>query len=63
MEAAVLKPEIFLGIDAADLRQVVTRFIPSEGPKPAEGMTKDTLVKRVAQLLKAGFRVHCAYEA
>jgi transposase len=63
MAAAVLKPEIFLGIDAADLRQVVTRFIPSEGPKPAEGMTKDTLVKRVAQLLKAGFRVHCVYEA
>jgi len=26
-------------------------------------MTKDTLVKRVAQLLKAGFRVHCVYEA
>lgn len=62
-KAAVFAGEIFLGIDAADARQVVTRFIPSEGPKPAEGMTKDTLVKRVAQLLKAGLRVHCVYEA
>ena len=60
---AVSKQEIFFGIDAADARQVVTRFIPGEGPKPAEGMTKDTLVRRVAQLLKAGFRVRCVYEA
>lgn len=59
----VLKPAIFFGIDAAAVRQVVTRFIPSEGPKPAEGMSKATLVRRVAQLLKAGFRVHCVYEA
>ena len=62
-QAAVFAGEIFLGIDAADARQVVTRFIPGEGPKPAEGMTKDTVVKRVAQLLKAGFRVRCVYEA
>jgi transposase len=62
-KAAVFAGEIFLGIDAADARQVVTRFIPSEGPKPAEGMTKDTLVRRVAELLKAGFRVRCVYEA
>src|SRR5687767_14039238 len=55
-KAAVVVGEIFLGIDAADARQVVTRFVPGEGPKPAEGMTKDTLVRRVAQLLKAGFR-------
>jgi len=62
-KAAVFAGEMFLGIDAADARQVVTRFIPGEGPKPAEGMTKATLVKRVAQLLKAGFRVHAVYEA
>src|SRR6188474_3292038 len=60
---AVLKLEMYLGIDAADAKQVVTRFIPGEGPKPAEGMSKDTLVKRVAQYLKAGFRVRCVYEA
>jgi hypothetical protein len=47
-KAAVFAGEMFLGIDAADARQVVTRFIPGEGPKPAEGMTKATLVKRVA---------------
>ena len=60
---AVLKPEVFLGIDAVEARQVVTRFIPNEGPKPAEGMSKNTLLNRVAQLLKAGFRVHGVYEA
>jgi transposase len=41
----------------------VTRFVPGEGPKPAEGMSTTTLVKRVAGLLKDGFRVHCVYEA
>jgi transposase len=61
--AAVSRPEIFFGIDAADARQVVTRFVPSEGPKPAESMTKETLLKRVAHYLKAGFRVRCVYEA
>jgi hypothetical protein len=61
--AAVSGKELFLGIDAADARQVVTRFVPGEGPKPAEGMTKETLLKRVAQYLKAGFRVRCVYEA
>ena len=60
---AVLHGEIFLGIDAADARHVVTRFVPGEGAKPAEGMTTDTLLKRVAVLLKAGVRVHCVYEA
>jgi transposase len=60
---AVLQQEIFFGIDAADAKQVVTRFIPGEGPKPAEGITKDTLLKRAAQYLKAGFRVRCVYEA
>src|SRR5258708_7192431 len=63
MAAAVLKPELFLGIDVADLKHVVTRFIPGEGAKPAEGMTTDTLLKRVAVLFKAGVRVHCVYEA
>ena len=61
--AAVSQQEIFFGIDAADARQVVTRFIPSEGPKPAESMTKETLLKRVVHHLKAGFRVRCVYEA
>jgi transposase len=55
--------ELFLGIDVAAARHVVTRFVPAEGVKPAEGMTSDTLVKRVAKLLKEGFRVHCVYEA
>ena len=61
--AAVSSREAFLGIDAADRRQVVTQIVGSESPKPAQGMTSETLVKRVAQLLKAGFRVHCVYEA
>jgi transposase len=61
--AAVSPKEMFFGIDAADARQVVTQFAAGESPKPALGMTKDTLVKRVAQALKAGFRVHCVYEA
>ena len=61
--AAVSSREAFLGIDAADRRQVVTQIVGSESAKPAQGMTSETLVKRVAQLLKAGFRVHCVYEA
>jgi transposase len=61
--AAVELKEIFFGIDAADAWQVVTRFIPAEGTKPAERMTKATLVKRVAQLRKTGVGVHCVYEA
>ena len=60
---AVSKGEIFLGIDAADAWQVVTVIIPGEGPKPAERMLKATVVKRVAHYLKAGFTVHCVYEA
>ena len=61
--AAVSSGEVFFGIDAADLRQVVTQIVAGEGPKPAQGMTKETLIKQVAQRLKAGFRVHCVYEA
>src|ERR1043166_5425010 len=61
--AAVSSREVFLGIDAADVRQVVTRIVAGESPKPAQGMTRETLVKHVGQLLKAGFRVHCVYEA
>lgn len=61
--AAVSSREAFLGIDAADVRQVVTQIVGKETPKPAQGMTRETLLKRVAQLLKAGFRVHCVYEA
>src|SRR5262245_47404090 len=60
---AVSKGEIFLGIDAAAAWQVVTVIIPREGPKPAERMLKATVVKRVAHYLKAGFTVHCVYEA
>ena len=61
--AAVSPREAFVGIDAADVKQVVTFFTAGESPKPAQGMARETLVKRVAQLLKAGFRVHCVYEA
>jgi len=61
--AAVSPSEVFLGIDAADARQVVTQIVAGESLKPAQGMTRETLLRRVAQLLKAGFRVHCVYEA
>ena len=62
-KAAAVSKELFLGLDVADARHVVTRFVPGEGAKPAEGMTSDTVVKRVDKLLKEGFRVHCVYEA
>jgi transposase len=62
-QAATVSKELFLGIDVAAARQVVTRFVPAEGAKPAEGMTSETLVKRVTQLLKEGFCVHCVYES
>lgn len=55
--------QVFLGIDAAKIRQVVSKFIPGEGAKPAEGMLTETLLKRVGALLKRGFTVHCVYEA
>ena len=61
--AAVAQPEVFFDIDAADARQVVTQIVAGESPKPAQGMTSDTLLKRVTERLKAGFRVHCVYEA
>lgn len=54
--------ELFVGIDAAKHWQVVTRFVPGEGAKPAEKMTVETLLKRVAGWLKEGLKVHCAYE-
>jgi transposase len=63
LPAAVFVPEVFVGIDAADVRQVMTQIVAGESPKPAQGMTKETLLKQVAQRLKAGFRVHCVYEA
>lgn len=62
-KAGAVSKELFLGIDVAAARHVVTRFVPGEGAKPAEGMTSETVVKRVAKLLKAGFAVHCVYEA
>ena len=61
--AAAVSKALFLGLDVADARHVVTRFVPGEGAKPAEGMTGDTVMKRVGKLLKEGFRVHCVYEA
>ncbi len=61
--AAVLTEEVFLGIDAASVRQVVARFVLGEGVKPAEGMTTATLLARVAKWRKAGAEVHCVYEA
>jgi biotin operon repressor len=54
---------LFRGIDVADARHVVTRFVPGEEARPAEGMTSDTVVKRVDKLLKEGFRVHRVLEA
>jgi len=62
-KAAVLPAELYVGIDAADLKQVVTFFVAGESPKPAQGMTKETLLARVSRQLKAGVRVHCVYEA
>lgn len=54
---------IFLGIDVAKQLQTVVRFVPGEGVKPAEKITAATLVKRVAKWRKAGYTVHCVYEA
>lgn len=61
--AAVLNKEVYLGIDAAKTMQVVVRFVPGEGAKPAEGMLVETLLRRAERLIKDGFRVHCVYEA
>lgn len=46
-----------------DAWKVVTRFIPEAETRQAESMTKDTLIKRVGQLRKAGVSIHCVYEA
>lgn len=61
--ATVLNTEAFFGIDAASRRHTVARFVPGEGVKPAEGMSTETLLARVARCRKAGTRVHCVYEA
>jgi len=55
--------EVFLGIDTAKRRHVVSRFVPGEGAKPAEGMNTATLLARVGKWRKAGLAVHCVYEA
>lgn len=62
-KAATVSTELFLGIDTSARKQVVTRFIPGEGPKPAEAMNTATLLARVAKWVKAGVLVHCVYEA
>lgn len=62
MTAAVSLREVFFGIDTSANRQVVTIIETGESPKPAQGMTKETLLKRVAAYLKAGFAVRCVYE-
>lgn len=60
--AAVSNREVFFGIDTSAANQVVTIIEAGQSPKPALGMTKDTLLKRVATYLKAGFAVRCVYE-
>ncbi len=55
--------EIFLGLDVAKRLQTITRFVPGEGAKPAEKVTVETVLKRVAKWRKAGIAVHCVYEA
>src|SRR5690606_38322483 len=62
-KGGAVSKDLFLGIDVAAARHVVTRFVPGEGVQPAEGMTGETLVKRAGKLLKEGLRVHCVYEA
>ena len=62
-EAAVLSEEVFLGIDTAKTKHVVSRFVLGEGAKPAEGMITATLLARVAKWRKAGAAVFCVYEA
>ena len=61
--AAVLSEEVFLGIDTAKTKHVVSRFVLGEGAKPAEGMITATLLARVAKWRKAGAAVFCVYEA
>jgi transposase len=62
-KAAAVLNEIFLGIDTSARKHVVTRFIPGEGAKPAEGMHTERLLTKVATWVKDGVAVHCVYEA
>src|SRR6185503_19496135 len=62
-KAATVLSEIFLGIDTSAAKHVVTRLIPGEGPKPAEAMSTEPLVAKVAKWVNAGVAVHCVYEA
>lgn len=60
---AAVSKEVFVGIDTAKLKQVVTRLVAGEGAKPAEAMSMDTLLARIARWVKEGWQVHCVYEA
>src|SRR5258708_34376719 len=60
--AAVLTEEVFLGIDAASVRQGVGRFVLGEGVKPAGGMTPATLLARGGEGRKAGAEEPSIYE-
>ena len=62
-KAATVLNEVFLGIDTSARKHVVTRFIPGEGAKPAEGMHTERLLTKVATWVKDGVAVHCVYEA
>lgn len=62
-KAGAVGKEVFVGIDTAKLKQVVTRFIAGEGAKPAEAMNMDALLARIARWVKEGWQVHCVYEA
>jgi hypothetical protein len=57
MTTAVLQPKVSFRIDATDALQVRTQIVADEGPKPAQGMTSEALLKRVTEWFKAGFRV------
>lgn len=62
-KAVCVSKELFVGIDTSSQKQVVTRFVPGEGPKPAEAMTVETLLTRMRRWVKEGASVHCVYEA
>ena len=55
--------EMFVGIDTSKIKQVVTCLVPGEAPKPAESMTGEGLLKRIARWRAEGWKVHCVYEA
>lgn len=61
--ATTVSEDVFMGIDAAKVKQVVTEVCCRGRSEAGRGDERGVLVARIARLVKGGRRVHSVYEA